>query len=47
MASKIQVMYLVGSLTLPGPTGVAYNMDRICILEKGHKSAAWTLCARG
>jgi len=25
---------LLGSLTLPGPTGGAYNTDRICILEK-------------
>ena len=28
---------VLGSLTLSGLTGVAYNMDRICILEKSHK----------
>jgi len=35
LAQKIQVMY--GSLTLPAPTGEAYNRDRICIWEKSHQ----------
>ena len=36
----MQLMYL-GSLTLPGSTGGAYNTDRICIPEKkSHKSSA-------
>jgi len=34
------------SLTLPGPTGGAYNTDRIGIPES-HKNVAWTFCARG
>ena len=32
------------SLTLPGPTGIAYNMDRICILEKSLKCCMDALC---
>jgi len=43
---KMQIMHLVAS-TLPGPTGGAYNMDRICIPEKVIKMLhGSTLCTR-
>ena len=34
-----------GSLTLPGPTGGAYNTDRICISEKVIKCCMGVLCS--
>jgi len=37
----------LGSLTLPGPTGEAYNTDRIYISEKSQKNVGWTFCAYG
>jgi len=36
---------VLGSLTLSGPTGGAYNTDRICIPKKSHKNVAWASCA--